>query len=83
MPNDSYAAIPPNSNGPLVRTRQMQVFVDGVALMVDVEGVVLLGADGRLVFKPGDSAELLSQILEELRGVRLQLASLTGMPATV
>lgn len=83
MPKDSYAAIPPNSTGPQVRTLQMQTFVDGVPLIVDVEGVVLVGADGRMVFKPGDSTELLSQILGELRGVRMQLASLTGMPATV
>lgn len=78
MPKDSYAAIPPNSTGPQVRTLQMQTFVDGVPLIVDVEGVVLVGADGRMVFKPGDSTELLSAILAEVTNIKQALWALTG-----
>lgn len=82
MPNDSYAAIPPNSTGPQVRTMQVQTFVNGVALTVDVQGVVLVDGDGRLIWKVQDD-NWQRAVLERLDRISLQLAALTGMPAGV
>lgn len=85
MPSGSEGSYSPQSagGGPPFRIVQMQTVIAGVPTLVDVEGVVLVDADGRVVFKPGDSSEHLAAILAELRAIKMQLAALTGMPTDV
>lgn len=85
MPSGSESSYSPQSSGggPPFRVLQMQTMIGGVPTTVDVEGIVLVDADGRVVFKPGDSSEHLAQILAELRAIKMQLASLTGMPTDI
>ncbi len=85
MPSGAEGSYSPQSagGGPPFRVVQMQTIIAGVPTTVDVEGVVLVDADGRVVFKPGDSSEHLAQILAELRAIKLQLAGLTGLPTDI
>jgi hypothetical protein len=82
MPASAESSYAPQSagGGPPFRILQFQTMIAGVPTLVDVEGIVLVDADGRVVFKPGDSSEHLAAILAEVRAIKMQLASLTGLP---
>jgi hypothetical protein len=83
-PTESSYAPPATGAGPPFRVLQFTTLLAGVPTVVDVEGIVLVDSDGRVVFRPaGDQSEMLSLILRELRLLRMQLASLTGLTAEV
>lgn len=71
-----------SGGGPPFKVLQVQAMVGGVPTLVSVEGVMLIDADGRLILRP-DTSDHLSLILQELRGLRLQIAALTGLPTDV
>lgn len=75
----SYSPQSPGG-GPAFRTVQFQTVINGVPTAVYVEGIALVDADGRLVFKPGDSDQLLGAILAEVRALRFQIAPMFGLP---
>lgn len=80
MPIEASYAPQTSGGGPPFRVVQMQTIINGVPTTVDVEGIVLVDGDGRIVFKPGDSDQLLNAILTELRALRQQIAPMFGFP---
>ncbi len=82
MPTQQETSYSPaaSGSGPAFRVLQFTTSINGVPTQVAVEGVVLVDADGRIVFKPGDETDQLAAILAELRAIKMQLAGLTGLP---
>ena len=46
---ESYAAIPPNSTGPQVRTIQVTTVVEGVPLTVDMQVIAIADEKGNVI----------------------------------
>jgi len=76
---ESYAAIPPNSTGPQVRTIQVTTYVDGVPLTVDMQGVAIADGDGNVIDQFMDY-NWQRRVIDELAALRQMLSERLGAP---
>lgn len=76
---ESYAAIPPNSTGPQVRTIQVTTFVDGVPLTVDMQVIAIADGQGNVIDQFVDY-NFQRRVIEELSKIRELLGNWLGVP---
>jgi len=79
MPKETYAAIPPNSTGPQVRTIEVTTFVDGVPLTVEMQVVAIADSDGNVIDEFMDY-NWQRRVIDELAALREMLCTRLGAP---
>ena len=76
---ESYAAIPPNSTGPQVRTIQVTTYVDGVPLTVDLQVIAIADSDGNVIDTFMDY-NWQRRVIDELAALRQVMCDRLGAP---
>ena len=77
MAKETYAAIPPNSTGPQVRTIEVTTMVSGVPLAVEMQVVAIADQFGNVIDRFQDY-NWQRQVLDELIALRTMLSERLG-----